>query len=356
MKPVWKCPETLRDNWPLIEVELMPLIEAKAKRFERYIPNSYFDFDDAVQEGRIALLEVHSKYDPKKGELSNFANVVLNYRFKTMVWEMLIKRRTPRSFIQDGDKWVEISVPPLCLEMIDIWDCSDFYKKSDSENYLNSPYKHVEIEQIKEQVRVFNLKMIYGLKGTTKKVFECIVNPSIEFLKMVQNVGGNINKPTSKQIAKFLEVKLNAVLWSISQIRMKFTELAKHKDFTELWSESLKTNRWPMIHTSIRKKHDLDFVREVIEKRNLDPKPIEGYTKNKDFYKESKNKKCARLIEKYSWGIVLVLKYKDQYRTFIIEGKFSKLNGVVIGKNGAREKLPVSWYKDIAKELRGKNG
>lgn len=355
MKPIWKCPESLRVDWPTIEAELMPLIEAKARHFGRYIPNNYFDYDDVVQEGRIALLEVHSKYDSERGEFSSFANVVLNNRFKTMIWKMLTKRRTPRSFVKSGNKWVETSIPPLCLEMIDVMDCSNFYDDKNSENYLNDPYKKVEYEQAKEQVRIFNLKMIYGLKGTNKQVFECIVNPSIEFLKMVQNVGGDVNKPTNKQIAEFLNIKLNAVLWSISQIRMRFTELAKHKDFSELWVESLRSNRWPMIHISKEKKHDTEFVNEVIINRGLDPRPIHGYTKKKYFYEESKDKNCIRLIEQYPWGVVLVLKYKEKYRTFVLEGKFSLTKGIVTGKNGAREKLPISWYKDIVKELRGRD-
>ena len=107
----WVCSDVLKSGWPEIEAKLLPLIEAKAKGVKKFVPNNYFDYEDAVQEGRIALLEAYSKYESERGELLNFASVVLNNRFKTLIWRMLAQRRTPRSYVREGDNWIEMTVP-----------------------------------------------------------------------------------------------------------------------------------------------------------------------------------------------------------------------------------------------------
>jgi len=331
------CPEDLRREWPKLEADFLPLIEAKAKRIKRFAPGSHFDFDDAVQEGRIFLLEAFLKYDSNKGELSNFVGVMINNKFKTMLNKMLAYRRVPRSFIRDGEGWAEVVTPPLSLDYV------DFVR--DEETRTDRTTEHRELEA---HVNLFNSNMMATLRGLNKYVFECLVNPPIEFLKMVQNIGGDLERPTCKQIAEFTGAKLNAVLWSVSYIRMKFTEMAQGEEYSELFGDLVK----PLVHVK-DSIHDTEFVRKTISRKKLNPKPVNGYSELEDFYQKTSDGTCVRMIERYTWGVVLVLKYEDENRTMVIEGKFSPLKGIVIGKNGMRERIPVPWYKDMVVRLRG---
>jgi len=324
--------EELKLKWSDIEAKLLPLIEAKARGVKKFVPNNYFDYQDIVQEGRIALLEAYSKYKPERGEFLNFASVVLNNRFKTLIWKMLTQRRTPRSYVRDGEGWAEVAVPPLCLDLVDVIP--------EEKILTNEPLERKEIEICLQD---FNSKMLCSLKGNNKKVFQCMIDPPPIF-------GENTDRLTNKQMSEYLGINLNAVLWSISQIRMKFTEMARQSEHLELWGNSLKSSRWPMVHMSKKSTYDSEFVKRIMKERKLDLKPIDC-SSDEDFNIKSRNRSCFRFLKKYKWGTVLYISYEQNCRTCVIEGNFSPHKGIVIGKNGAREKLAIPWYKDAIEQL-----
>jgi hypothetical protein len=103
-----------------------------------------------------------------------------------------------------------------------------------------------------------------------------------------------------------------------------------------------------MIHVSRSDTPDHEFVRETIALRDLDPRPASA----RDI--ETKGE-LGREITTYSWGVVMVLKRGEQYRTLVIEGRFNKITGGVFGAvEGTHKRVPdvVPWYVQLHKGLK----
>jgi len=336
------CPDDLRNQWPLIEAEMLPIIEAKARRIERFIPGSYFDFEDAVQEGRMTLLKAMLRYDEVEGELSRYVSSAINNSYKTMLYKMLTQRRTPRAFVKESGGWTEVMYSP-----VPVFDFETV--KGESENPETSS-RNAEVE---EQLRIFNLKMLNTLKGKTKQVFECMVNPDCAFLSMIKSEeDGDIDNPTRKQIASYLGLDHNAVSWCVKKIKIQFTKMVRKKSFNELFGNLVNTSGWSMLHIS-EKKDDSKFVVDVMKKRRLENRAVKGFRQYADFEQATKDGKCYRRITRYSWGAVLVFGIGGEWRTVVVEGELNSRSGIVTGRNGSKEVLPVAWYKDIVKTLQG---
>jgi len=347
----YECTDFEREIWPDMERRMLPFIKAKAKRIKRWVNG--VDYEDAVQEGRLALLAALSKYDYNKGELEPYIGRVLDNMYKTMLYEMLCVSRMPRAVIRDAeDKWVQIPVPPLSLHsMLQYGNEGQQPEPYEPPSDIPTPEDGARFNELEHQAGVFRMKMLYKLKGRDKQVFECRVNPPVSFLKMVQNLGGDIANPTNLHIAEYLGVDKNAVDWSLYKIKGLFTTMARKKEFSDLFGDVIVKKGWPMIHTSKKPCHDTDFVGAIIKERKLDPKPAKGYHSEPDFHQQAAQGKYARMIERYSWGCVLVLKWGKQWRTFVIEGRFNPLTGDVFGDGGAHETVPVKWYRKLVKEL-----
>jgi len=347
----YKCSDYEREVWPEMERRMLPFIKAKANRIKRWVNG--VDYEDAVQEGRMALLAALSKYDCEKGELEPYIGRVLDNTYKSMLYEMLCASRMPRAVIRDAkNKWVQIPVPPLSLHtMLQYGNEGHQAASYEPPSGIMTPEDGAKFNELEAQAAIFRMKMLYKLKGRDKRVFECRTNPPVSLLKMVQNLGGDIANPTNLHIAEYLGVDKNAVDWSLYKIKGLFTEMARRKEFSDLFGDIIVRKGWPMIHVSKKPCHDTDFVGKIIKERKLDPKPIKGYHSEPDFHQQANDGTLARMIERYPWGCVLVLKRKQLWRTFVIEGRFNPLTGDVFGDDGMRETLPVKWYRKMAREL-----
>lgn len=333
------CTPELQSTYPIVERKLLPLIKYKANKLRGLAD---YDFDDALQEGRIALLKAMASYDYSRGKLERFVSVVLDNHYNQILYEYMSVSRMPRAVYWEDGEWIPSPTPPVSLDAIMGFEVPDITSMS--------PEQELECNQMEEKARIFRLKMFNSLKGRDLDVFVCKVNPPMDFLIMIRNMGDDYEKPNNLHIAKYLGVDKNAVDWSLYKIREKFTELCRQKEFSDLLGDTVKGRGWPMIHASWAKKHDVEFIQRVIADRQLDPKPVEGCHQFDDYLQKAGDD--VRLIERYKWGCIMFLKYKGKCCTLVIEGKLNALEGLVYGDKGGREHLPVSWYKYLAKSLR----
>ena len=354
-----RCPDEYHEMWPQLEKQMLPFIKAKAKRIRTFAGG--LDMDDAIQEGRLALLSViiKGKYDYTKGELGRYIGKVLDNTYRSMLYQMLSQTRMPRAIVRgDGGEWVELPAPPMSLNGLEAdpggWGDDvanrNALSRALTEEDVPTPEGFIEYREMEEQARIFKLKLLNSLKGRDKKVFECRTNPPVDFLKMVENVGGDIYNPTIPQIAEYLGINKNAVDYSISKSQKLFTRMARQEEFSDLFGERLETREWPMIRVSKIAEHDREFVRRIIQQRGLDPKPVEGYESEPDFYQKAGM--YSRLIERYPWGVVLVVRRKGTWRTMVIEcATFNPRCGTVTSDRGTKEKVPIKWYPQLTKAL-----
>lgn len=356
-----RCPDAYHEMWPALEKQMLPFIKAKAKRIRSFAGG--LDMDDAIQEGRMALLSViiKEKYDYTKGELSSYVGKVLDNTYRSMLYHMLSQTRMPRAVVRGDDgEWLELPSPPMSLSGIEEdpggWSTDVANRpmvslsKALVERDVPLPDESVQSKEMEGQARIFKLKLLNSLKGRDKKVFECRTNPPVDFLKMVENIGGDIYNPTIPQIAEYLGINKNAVDYSVSKIKTIFTRMARQEEFSDLFGERLGTKEWPMVRTSKAAEHDREFVRRIIQQRELDPKPVEGYESAPDFYQKAGM--YSRLIERYPWGVVLVVRRKGTWRTMVIEcTAFNPSSGALAGERGTKEKVPVKWYPQLVKAL-----
>lgn len=334
----YKCSAEHRARWPELERTMLPLIKAKARRIRKFTGG--IDMDDAIQEGRLALLAALVKYDPNKGPLDRYVGVCLNNAYNGLMYEMLSVTRMPRAIVRgDSGEWEALPCPPLSLDNLDGTYPDQVTPESECQDL-----------ELKTHARVFKLKLLNGLKGRDRAVFECRTNPPVDFLKMVQNVCGDIYAPTIPHIAQYLGVAKNAVDWSLYKIKAQFTRMARDDEFSELFGDMVESREWPMIHMSKVRRHDIKFVARIIRERKLDPKPIAGYENELDFHQRAGV--FSRMIERYPWGVVLVLRRKTICRTLVIEcDKFNVHFGDAFGAMGTHEIIPVKWYPQLVQAL-----
>lgn len=347
----WRCPEALREMYPDIERRVYPAILHKSRALHRSLPS--IGVDDAIQEGRLALLGALLRYDynKAKGGLVAYASRVLTNAYLGLVYHELAQCRTPFVIVTDADgNAVKRPLPLLSLDDMLAWDGDGWgYEPAASDE---SPEVVCSWAELDAQAKRMKLRLLNTLTGLDKKVFTARCNPSVELLKMIKNSGGDASKEVpSIAIARYLGVTKNTVDWSLHKIRLLFTKMAKYdSEFSELFGEAVAEKGWPVIHISKAPYHDHEFVAEVIERRGLDPRPIPGYAAEPDHFQAAGE--WSRMIERYEWGVVLVLGKGKLRRTLVLEGKFNALLGVVYGADGAREKVPVGWYGDLVKRLK----
>jgi ribosomal protein L21E len=369
------CGQNIHDVYAKIEKDVMPFLSKKSRRLSSSIPT--IDYDDALQEGRVAIVVALAHYDHERGEdcVGPYVWKVVKNAYFGMAYEALMKSKMPHIFVTGTDgKVYNKPCSPISLNML-----------MDNERGGGGGYKQIcglidtkmlspECETMNHRVRSgvgkFTMKMYNKLGGIDRKVFKCKVHPSNDFLSMLYSDGVDfVHKDeqgvlvladdfniTFDQIAAFLGINKNAVGWSLYKIRELFLEMAKYDDdFNELFDDLVIDKRWPSVWMVTGKVEDLEFEQKTFRKRHLDPERTSS-----DEYAASSTVKDAnglpfysRLIKWYKWGSVIVIKRGDVYYTIIAEGRFNPLTGAVFGLKitGAHECIPLSWYKIMVKAL-----
>jgi hypothetical protein len=333
-----------------IEPKIMPIIRRKAYRYSR---GGTLELEDAIQEGRLAIAQALASYDYNRahGKIEGYVNVVLDYTYRELLHKAFSKGRMPRTAYYDNDTGNYVSVPSAPLSLNESGDWAKAEPEPDQ----------VELDEREQLLRVFKMKMMFIIGGKSDRaistrgqiVFQCLTNPPPDLLKTIANEGGDPTQtPGPKDIAKYMGCDKNVVDFEMWKIWRLQTELMESPEFSELFGDLVGRKGWPMIHISDNQKgHDHDFVRDIIQRRKLDPRPMPDYTTHKDYLQKMGDN--WRLIERYPWGMVMVLKKGEEYRTMVIEGKVNLLGGYVLGDHQQRKSIPVSWYIPLAKKLNG---
>lgn len=342
MKTAWRCPDEVKAIYPEIESRVMPMIQRKARRVARR--NGGIAYDDAVQEGRMALMRALARYDYNraKGEIERYANTVLDNTYNAMIYKELMKARMPRAVYLDEGQWKSAPRAPISIDGL--------------EHMIPAPEgaeTGEEQAEVDRRVTLLKMKMLFRLKSPLdREVFKCKTNPPAELVIMLQNEGRDPTLPDSSDIAKFLGFTKNVVDWSLFKIRQEFTYLSRKK-FSDLFDGLIEDEERPMIHMSQEtSRQDDDYVRETIAARGLDPRPLVDATQARDY--AEKRGVFKRKVERYSWGVVLVVANGHECRTLVIEGKLNVLSGEVFGPTGLHEPIPVPWYGQLSKKLNTK--
>jgi len=370
----FKCDGIINEVYPEIERRVFPYIKQRSRRIAHMLPG--IELDDAIQEGRLALLSALAKFDfnKNKGKLESYVGRVLINTYHCMVYESLTQSKVPHVMAKDENgNWVKRPRFPISLDaMLAPTDDEVCPYEPPDEKWV-SPEQEITHHQLRSDVGKFTMKMYNKLTGTERLVFRCKVHPPAEMLDMLytegvefvyRDEGGELAlepgfQVTNRQIAKYIKIDKNAVDWAMHKVKKLFTEIAKYDDdFSDLFGDVVIGRGWPMIHMTRGEHHDIEWAKRIIKKRCLDSVPLAGYMQEQDHFQtagevgQDGKPKWVRMIKRYAWGSEVTLKRGKEYVTMVIEGRFNPLTGEVFGEDGMREDVPVSWYKTLVKELK----
>lgn len=322
------------------ERAVMPVIRAQANRFHRSIG---IGVDDAVQEGRVAFMEAMREYDYNKarGGLHAYCSIVVRNAFFALLYKATTQTRMPHTVYDDDEGNTQVVRHPMAsLDAIAI-------EQSDAE--MPSPAACLLELEADSRAKALRMRLVNGLSERERRVFECKSQPTEAFLIYLRNLGiEDVETATNEHIGRFLGLSKNSVDWSLHKIRRRFVKIAETAEFIDLVQEQIEQGAWPMIHVS-RDKDDHEFVRQIIRKRSLDPRPVPSKREI-----EANDEGGGRVVEQYHWGCVLFLQRGKDHRTLVIEGRFNKNNGEVFGEHGTWKSVAdvVPWYGQLTKELK----
>lgn len=341
MSNVWRCPEQIKQMYPEMEALVMPMIRQKAARFARR--NAGVGLEDAIQEGRMALMRAMTQYDYNKaqGEFQRYANTVLDNTYNGLIYRELARARMPRVATQENGKWKEAPRAPLSL------NDEAYAYIADS---VAAPPTEERDHALEQRVAVMKIRLLNGLKTERdRQVFRCRTNPPLELWRAIEDAGRDPAAPESADIARHLGLTKNAVDWSLHKIRELFLRLSR-ENFSDLYGNRVLDKGWAVIHLSPeRNANDFNFVRDTIQRRRLCADPLADSSQKSDHHQKLGD--FVRIIERYAWGVVLFIQNDFERRTMVIEGRFNPLTGEAFGDNGSHDRLTVPWYFKMAKQM-----
>lgn len=332
----------VRDLYPEVAKAVKPVILCHARRisFALRIP-----MDDAIQEVSLALFRGMGNYDwnRSRGGIHAYADTILRNCAASIIVGANSTTRCPHVVYRDDGK-IKTAKRSRLVSLDELMSDNDRpvveppAAESDPEDICAK--REIDLRRARLKMRLLN-----KLTDRERAIFKCLAQPSEAFLMFLRNVG--LEEPTHSAVARFLGLGKNAVDYSAYSIRCKFTKLAE-AEFPDLIEGHLDRGIWPMIHTSREPHPDHEFAAMIIRKRGLDPRPTDPARDIEvvgDFGRE---------IHNYPWGVVLILRHKQKFRTLVIEGRFNKLSGGVSGADGTWKNVidEVPWYSKLVRELR----
>jgi len=358
----FRCDAELKAAYPAAEREMLPAINWKAARLRRMAP--YIEFDDAVQEGRLALLRALMNFDSgyPDASLKKYVSKTLDNCYKDMFYRAVAQMRMPRVPVRGVDgEWNLRAVVPASLDSMMDTDCGYIYEPATSEP---DPEDILRSSQLDSEARRFKMKLLNMLAPKDKEVFQAKFNPPIELLIMCENLDIEIRKSIAdgehdadqfdieipnEAIEAYLDVTKNQVDWSMFKIKDAFSQLVKDIDFSDLFGDIVGSKGWPMIHMNEAPTYNKSFVDATRERRDLGPTPSEPPD-----IREATG--CLRQFTPYPWGGVMYIHMDGEHRTVVIEGDRININtgGVFSESKGVQEELSnyVPWYRKLVKRLK----
>lgn len=320
-----------KDIFPELQEHLSSVIHAHALRLSKTIG---LHMEDSLQEARVALFTGMQGYDYNKGTLKSYANTILRYTFVSMVTAFRAQKRVPHAMQVDDDGNVVVVKRSRLLPL----------------DEMNEPAVMDEGLQVLMRGQsasrsVFLHRLSLALTTRERAVFNCIYVPSYGFARYLMNTSQEFSHASA---GRYLGLTKNAIDYCSLGIRTKLTRLAE-QEFPDTIRRAQAAKEWPMIHVSRMPSADHGFIERVIKRRQLNAIPI-----GERDVKASFQRKWARELVTYTWGVTLVVKNdQDEFRTFVIEGRFNYQLGQVFGANGTVKNLSdhIHWYNQLVREL-----
>lgn len=331
----------INDLYGDVEQAVKPVVLSHAMRLAR--AGIGMTMDEALQECRVALWRALHGYDFDKsnGGIHRFVDKVLRNNALSIIYANTTMPRMPHTVYSEGGKTKVVKHRLLSLDGLPSDDDRPSFEPPGCEA---DPEQQVLDDEAASKRRKLVMRLYNKLGPRERKVYDLKCRPTEAFMVYLRNIG--LDEPTHTAIAKYIGVSKNSVDYSAHIIRDTFTKLAE-KEFTELIQDHIDNGSWPMIHVSREPGPDHDFIRQIIAERNLDPRP----TGSRDIEKKGD---IGREITPYPWGVVIVLRRGEQFRTLVVEGRFNKITGSVFGSvEGTHKRIPdvVPWYDQLSKEL-----
>lgn len=315
----------------------MPIVRSTAERFHRSLGLSV---EDAVQEGRLALVAALRSYDynRSRGGIYNYVRKSVERAMLGLLYKATSRGRMPAIPVVDeatGEirlvrRWPTLLEPGVMENLPELAELT--------------PERGAEEAEMVGRLQVLKMRLVNSLSTREQAIFSCFAHPTDEFSTFLRNVGAE--EITNVEIAKFLGMSKNSVDWSIHKIKHAFTKLAE-AEFSDVIEVAVQEGKWPMLHVS-HTDNDHEFVRAVIERRKLDPRPS-------DQREILINGDACRIIERYDWGAVIFLRLEEDVATVVCEGRFNATTAECMGDGGYWKSLSdeLWWYRDLQRALKG---
>lgn len=100
-----------------------------------------------------------------------------------------------------------------------------------------------------------------------------------------------------------------------------------------------------MIYVSENRKDSI-FVARILRAHNLSPIPVPNYYDATDYQRRDGH--WERVIERYSWGVVLYVDRPGASATIVATGDFDSATGRVT-KDGQVKDVPINWYLELVR-------
>ncbi len=320
-----------------IERECMPIIRSAASSFARKLG---VGVEDAIQDGRLALLIALKEYDynASKGGIYNYARTAVKNAMCGLLYAATTKGRCPHFVIEeDGEPKTVRNYPEVM---------GDFNAFA---NDAPDPEALAVESEVAEKLRELKMQLMNKLNQRQLDVFACLFHHKVEFEMFLRNRAES--DVTHELIAEFLDVTKNSVDWSVHQIKRHFTALVEDK-FSDIIQEAIQVHKWPMFHVSER-ANDVVFIQDIIKMRGLDARPLGA----PDVTVRTDNGiRCARSVERYSWGAIILFTFGDRTATVVAEGRFNPISGEVLSETGFWKPIgeSLSWYAEANRFLNPK--
>jgi len=328
-----------------IERELMPIIRSAARRFA---PGLGIGVEDAVQEGRLALMLALKGYDYNlsKGGIYNFARKAVRNAMCGLLYSATTLGRCPRVVMEEGGELVVVKMWPTLMDAPEVHP--DREAKTPEEMVIESEFA--------DKIRVLRMRLVNRLNPFQRKVLGCISRNNIRFETFLRNrdepeathaligewLGMGVVEEGAKLASASRQKQKNAVDWAVHKIKRHFTILMED-EFSDIVEEAIQAGKWPMFYVST-KPNDTAFIQGIIEHRDLDARPTSAPDIKARTDKDGV--RAIRHIETYSWGSVIMLRFGTNSATVVAEGRFNPISGEVLQPSGSWKSIVdvVPWY------------
>jgi RNA polymerase sigma factor (sigma-70 family) len=320
-----------------LDSQLRPLVRRLSLRFALAYG---VEADDAEQEARMALFEAFRHYDYNRGRggVKKFARTTIRNAFRGLAYAAVTRSRCPHTVYVDEDGQERVVRHSRLASLEDVMDSSQVIADGCGESEL-------DVRRATDRLRVLRVRLYRALRPRERAIFKLKAQPPEDFLVFLRNIGVD-SDANNVHIARYLGISKNAVDYSLLKIRGEFRRLAE-SEFSDLIAGLIRDGEWPMVHVSFA-SNDVEFVRAVLLKRSLDPRPLSG---PRDVRVKGE---VGRIIERYHWGAILHLKLRCNVATVVVEGhRFNESTGDVFGSYGMWRPLTdeVPWYKTLVREI-----